>query len=57
MRINNFAGAVGDPWTAIDNIQIVPEPTTIALGGMGLAALLILRRRRKVYNHSKAEHC
>jgi hypothetical protein len=30
----------------IDNIHVVPEPTTFALAGLGAAALLIFRRRK-----------
>lgn len=33
-------------WTANLNITAVPEPTTIALGGLGVAALLLFRRRK-----------
>jgi len=36
------AGKQGD----LALIQIVPEPTTIALGGLGAAALLLFRRRK-----------
>lgn len=39
----NFAGNVGEPWVAIDNISIVPEPATMILLGLGG---LLLRRRR-----------
>lgn len=31
---------------ALTSVQIVPEPTTLALAGLGSAALLIFRRRR-----------
>ena len=31
LRISNYAGAVGEPWTAIDNVSIVPEPATLLL--------------------------
>ena len=29
-----------------ENVTLVPEPTSIALGGMGVSALLLRRRRR-----------
>lgn len=42
LRFENFAGSVGEPWTAIDNVQIVPEPTAMAL--LTLGGLLIRRK-------------
>jgi len=43
----------GGSWTAAAGhqgdlalIEVVPEPTTIALGGLGAAALLLFRRRK-----------
>lgn len=44
LRFENFAGANGEPWTAVDNISIIPEPGAALLGGLGLLGLL---RRRK----------
>jgi hypothetical protein len=50
LHIVNFNTGTGEPWTAIDNISIqaVPEPSVFALGGLGLAALLILRGKQQV---------
>jgi len=50
LHIVNFNTGGGEPWTAIDNlsIQAVPEPSAFALGGLGLAALVILRRNQRV---------
>lgn len=52
LRIENAVGATtgaNGPWTAVDNISVtsVPEPTTLALAGLGGMALLGLRRRIK----------
>jgi hypothetical protein len=33
-------------WSGNLNLTPVPEPTTIALGGLGAAALLLFRRRK-----------
>lgn len=46
LRFVNFAGATGEPWTAVDNITIspVPEPGAALLGGLGVFGLM--RRRR-----------
>jgi hypothetical protein len=43
-------GTVGNPTFYFDNVQLVPapEPTTLALAGLGLAGLLGARRFRKV---------
>ncbi len=41
IRLENFAGTVGEPWTAVDNLSI-PEPATMALLGLGA---LVLRRK------------
>ncbi len=40
-------GSTGDPWLALDNIQlaVVPEPSTFVLAGLGLGVLAFLRRR------------
>jgi hypothetical protein len=44
LRITNFDAGTGEPWAAVDNISIVPEPSIALLGGLGLFGLL--RRRR-----------
>jgi hypothetical protein len=48
LRFVNYSTGTGEPWTAIDNLSItpVPEPSTLALAGLGGLALL-LRRRAK----------
>jgi hypothetical protein len=38
--------ASGTPITAPFNMNVVPEPATFALAGLGAAALLVMRRRR-----------
>jgi len=38
-RIDGYAVALG-------SVDVIPEPTTFALAGLGMAALLITRRRR-----------
>lgn len=43
LRFINYAGQAGEPWTAIDNVSIVPEPATLAL--LGLGGLLVRRKR------------
>lgn len=45
LRIQNEVGTTGEPWTAVDNISVVPEPSTFAL--LGVAGLLGLCLRRK----------
>jgi len=42
---NLFGGATGIP-TGFTLIQTVPEPSSMALAGLGAAALLIFRRRK-----------
>jgi hypothetical protein len=37
--------SMNDAWIGLDNIQVVPEPSTFALIGMGLAFLAVRRRR------------
>ncbi len=44
LYINNFATETGEPWTAIDNVQIIPEPATMVL--LGLGSLALLRRKK-----------
>lgn len=41
-----FGGDLGQAFSAFAVSSVVPEPTTIALGGLGLAALLIARRKK-----------
>ena len=36
-----------DQWVSIDNVTIVPEPSTFAIFGIGLGGLAIARRRRR----------
>jgi hypothetical protein len=47
--LQSIGGAVNTPPTTIlpasFNLYIVPEPTTFALAGLGLAAMLVFRRR------------
>lgn len=45
LRFVNFSAGTGEPWTAIDNVQIVPEPSSFALAG--IAALLGFAQRRR----------
>lgn len=40
-----ISGATGSGWNGNLVLVPVPEPTTIALGGLGAAALLLFRRR------------
>ncbi len=46
LRFENYATATGQPWAAIDNVQIIPEPTAFALVGLA-GALGMMRRRRQ----------
>ena len=46
LRLENAVGTVGQPWTAVDNIRIAPEPASLALVGLGGLALLAVSRRR-----------
>jgi hypothetical protein len=39
-----FKGLIGSFWLEVPN---VPEPTTVALGGLGAATLLLFRRRKQ----------
>lgn len=44
LGFNNHTPAGGESWPALDNIAIVPEPSAVLLGGLGLLGLF--RRRR-----------
>jgi PEP-CTERM putative exosortase interaction domain len=44
LRFVNFSTGTGEPWTAIDNIQIVPEPSAFALVALAGFGFLIRRR-------------
>lgn len=50
LRISNLDGNGNGAFVCIDNVEIapviVPEPSTFALGGLGLALLVVCRRRR-----------
>ncbi len=43
LRLENVLGTTGEPWTAVDNISIVPEPASLAL--LGLGGLVMFGRR------------
>lgn len=46
LRFNNYLPVAGaDPWPVLDNV-LIPEPSTFALGGLGLALLAVCRRRK-----------
>ena len=45
LRFNNFSGSIASEcWPALDNISIVPEPTSLVL--LSLASLALVGRRR-----------
>ena len=46
LRFENYAGTVDEPWVAIDNVQIVPEPASLVILGIGS---LFLRRKKQVF--------
>lgn len=48
LRLGNFRGGGGYDGFVIDHLAFspVPEPSTLALGGLGLAAIALWRRRR-----------
>jgi hypothetical protein len=48
MGIAQNAGAIGGQTFYVDNIQVVPEPGTFALLGLGLLSLFCVVRRRMV---------
>lgn len=48
VRLINYAGVDGEPWTAVDNIEVIPEPATISLVGIFGAGVLFMRRRFKI---------
>ena len=43
LRFNGYNASTTESWPALDNVSIIPEPTTLALLGLGG---LILRRKR-----------
>lgn len=44
----NTGEAVTDGQAYVDNFKAIPEPSVLSLGMFGLAALLLLRRRRQI---------
>jgi hypothetical protein len=46
LRFVNYSTGIGEPWAAIDNVTLVPvpEPSTVALMGLGSLAILLRRR-------------
>lgn len=45
LRVSNYAAGTGDPWAAVDNLTIIPEPGAALLGTM--AGLFLFRRSRR----------
>ena len=45
LRFNHYSGVNEDPWIAVDNIAIVPEPATMSL--LAIGGLALIRRRRR----------
>lgn len=45
LRVINVAGVNDTPWTAIDNLSVVPEPATFGLVAFFGAGVLFIRRR------------
>ena len=44
LRIQNYSTGIGEPWAAVDNVTIIPEPATMVL--LGLGSLALLRRKK-----------
>ena len=45
LRINNYRPDNTESWTIVDNVQVIPEPSTFALMGVFGAGVLFFRRR------------